>query len=894
MSLSPGGRFGQYSIRQRLGVGGMGEVWRATDERLVRDVALKVLPVAFAGDPERLARFAREAQLLAQLNHPNIAAIYGVEEVGGARALVMELVEGPTLAELVARGPLPIAEVLQLSRQLADALENAHARGIVHRDLKPANIKVKADGQLKVLDFGLAKALERGLTSATSDGAATLADSPTVALPLSFAATAEGVILGTAAYMAPEQAKGKTVDRRADIWAFGVVVYEMLTGRAPFRQESLAETLAAVLHAEINLAALPPQTPEPLRRLLRRCLTRTLDDRLRDIGDARFELQESAVVAPSSSPNGAADSATGSTALAAAAHPRRWLGRAAAFLVTAALLLGIGRFTANPQPSPLALRAYLPPPPELRFATAEGPVRISADGRRLVFALDGSEAQRGLWIQNLADEGTQRIPATEKAYEPFWSPDGSAVGFFKEPSLMRYDLASGAPASPLAPVSDARGGSWSPLGVIVFAPNGSGPLARVAETGGKVEAATVLGEGETAHLRPQFLPDGRRFLYYVSATSPERSGLAVASLDDPHGRFLLPAASPPLFVPAAGKGSDWLVSTRDGYLLAQRFDQNSLTTQGPPLNLANEVDYVDKYSNLAVTAAPELLLFHRKQAGVRAAELFRNGQLSRWVGEGNERNLDLSRDGHFLAMEQRPGTVPGDLWVIDLDRQVRTRLTSGPEAEFGPVWSVDGQRIFYSVPRGDTYFLESRLASGVGEATPLLTSKQRIELVAALPDGLHLLAEIYGAGREDLVVIDLATQSYTNYIATPAKEMSCRPSPDGRWVAYISDESGRDEVYIQPYPATGERWKVSENGGDAPRWRGDGRELYYLAKDQLVAVPVAAGRQLELGAPQPLFRINSNDYVVSADGQRFLFVDDNAAKDRTPLTLIAGWQKEKG
>jgi hypothetical protein len=895
MSLSSGARFGPYAIRERLGVGGMGEVWRASDERLLRDVALKVLPEAFAADPERLARFAREAQLLAQLNHPNIAAIFGLEEVDSVRALVMELVEGPTLADLLARGPLPVEEVLALSRQLADALETAHGRGIVHRDLKPANIKVSDSLRLKVLDFGLAKALASGLSATVlpnlavpaSVTATRSADSPTVVLPQSFAATADGVILGTAAYMAPEQAKGKMVDRRADIWAFGVVVYEMLTGVAPFRQESLAETLAAVLHAEIDFGHLPPETPEPLRRLLRRCLTRPVEDRLRDIGDARLDLQESMA---------GGDPASG-VVRAPASHPGRAgklaiAGLAASLLVIAFLAFQLARAGGESTPLP-ELRLEVPPPEGLRFWPVEGPAQISPDGRALVFAADGLEADRGLWILNLGDGKGFRIAGSERTYEPFWSPDSAAVGFFGEPNLMRYEVGAGGPPLPIAPVVDGRGASWGSQGFIVFAPGEAGPLSQVKATGGQpAAAATVLAEGELAHLRPQFLPDGRRFLYFVAAQKPERTGLAIASLDDPQGRFLMPLPSPAHLVLDAASGIDWLLYTHDGNLLTQRFDRERLEVVGKASKLAENVDYVREYSNRAFSATPEVLVFHRQLAGAKPQEFQRSGEISRTVGEIGDRNLDLSPDGRHLAFEHVLGAQPRDLWVADLARGVRTRLTSGPEGAFGPVWSADGERIFYGLPRGKEWAVAMRLASGVGAATTVLETAERLEVIAAFPDGRHLLVErMSTALREDLLVVDLETRSSTIYVSTPAKELSGRPSPDGRFVAYVSDESGRSEIYLQPYPATGQRWKVSQDGGDAPRWRGDGRELYYLARNlELVAVTLKLGNQPELGIPAPLFRVTSIDYVAHLDGQRFLVVAD-ATRTASPLTLQQGWQQ---
>ncbi|MEO8505917.1 MAG: protein kinase [Acidobacteriota bacterium] len=875
MSVDVGSRIGPYEVVSKLGEGGMGEVWRATDSRLRRDVAIKVLPRAFADDPERLARFEREAQVLAHLQHPNIAAIFGLEEAGATRGLVLELVEGPTLAERLAHGPLALEESLAIARQLVDALEEAHEKGIVHRDLKPQNVKAAIDGRVKVLDFGLAKAMD---PMASGSGVnEQLAMSPTLTL----GATVQGVILGTAAYMAPEQAKGIAVDKRADIWAFGVVLYEMLVARRLFDGDTVPETLAGVLRAEIDFAALPASTPPALRRLLERCLERNPKNRLRDIGDARFMLaeaeRESSVPAISSAPG----------------LPSRRLTLLAAglaVLAAAALGLGIGRRSIVTAAAELPrARLEISTPKDVTFNDADGPVTLSADGRRLAF-LARSEDTNGLWWRNLDSAEARLVPGTKDAYEPFWSPDGRTLGFCSS-QLMRWDVEDGGAPVPLAPMEDARGAAWSSRGVIVYAPAPNSFLMAVPAAGGAARAVTRLDatHAEVAHVRPQFLPDGRHFIYWASSSRPGDSAIVVGDLDSTETRRLLT-----LEVPARFAAPSSLMFVRSGTLSTLSFDPDRLLVQGEPSTVVSGVDFIEEYVNPAFSVSSNgILAFHRQREPGIPTWFDRSGRRGETFGLSGDNNLDLSPDGKRLAVDAPETTTRQlDVWVIDLERGVRTRLTFEPAMDLGPVWSADGREIFYVSREGQRNILRSKLASGVGTARDIFSTEYLLEPIAGFPDARHLLIEAWPPDSHgDLEVVDLATGARQPFVATPAHEESGRISPDGNLIAYLSEESGAPEAYVQPYPPTGERWQLSSGGAAAPRWRGDGRELFYVSRGQLQSVAVQRTPRFAFGKPEPLFRSPGRDYVVDRTGQRFLFVNSTQTGESTPIEIFIGWNR---
>ena len=575
MAFTPGTRLGVYEVNAPIGEGGMGQVYRATDTTLGRQVAIKILPDAFASDPERLARFEREARTLASLNHPHIAAIYGFEKSAGMHALVMELVEGEDLSQRIARGAIPFDEALPIARQIADALEAAHEQGIIHRDLKPANIKVRSDGTVKVLDFGLAKAMEPAAGSSPN-----LSMSPTITTP---AMTQAGMILGTAAYMSPEQARGKTVDKRADIWAFGAVLYEMLTGRRAFEDEDVSMTLSKVLQREPDFDALPPSVPARASQALRVCLRKDPKQRAGDIRDVRLALEGAfETVGPQT------------TAMATTAASRgRLVGMTAlavaAVIVAIALAIpAVRHLRETPPPLPLETRVDIVTP-----ATAQPTdFALSPDGRQIVFSASGDGASH-LWLRSLATTTAQPLAGTEGARGPFWSPDGRSVGFMAGNALKRLDLGGGAPQT-LAPVTSGGGATWSANGVIVFAPITRGTLMRVSATGGVVAAATTFGPGQVGHLAPQFLPDGRRFLF-TALGAPDATGIYLGTLDGSAPIRLTPTDSAGMYLPEgpgrAGpfRGSGWMLWVRAGTLVAQRLDVAKAALTGEPVTVADGV-----------------------------------------------------------------------------------------------------------------------------------------------------------------------------------------------------------------------------------------------------------------------------------------------------------------
>jgi serine/threonine protein kinase/Tol biopolymer transport system component len=915
-----------YRISAKLGEGGMGEVWRATDARLGRDVALKILPPRFTADPERLARFEREAKLLASLNHPGIAQIYGIEEGDGVRALALELVEGPTLADRLAQGAIPWRDALPLFRELAQALAFAHERGIIHRDLKPANIKLTADGQIKVLDFGLAKALDPmgdPASAAASAHSPTLMHSPT----LTVAGTELGVILGTAAYMSPEQARGRPVDKRADVWAYGVVLFETLVGRQLFEGETVSDTLAAVLRQEIPWSALPADTPAPLRRLLRRCLERDPKRRLHDLADARADLEEAEL--PEEAP------APAPAATAEVASPSRRLSSTLVLLAAAVAgaLLAYGWMRSRTVPPPKAgpFRFEILPASGSTFDYQNGPATLSPDGRNLALHVTSAGDQtEEVWVRRLAGLEAKPVAGSVRVYDQFWSPDGRSIGYFSDNAgLMRVDIDAGSKPVAIAPAPDARGASWGSRGVIIFSDNGRRELLQVSANGGDATPATALdaGAGEIAHIRPFFLPDGDHFLYYAESTQPRRSGAVLARLSGGEPVFLLPLDSP------AAYASGELLYLRGGTLFAQKLDVERAALAGEPSPLVPDIAPDPRFLNRTFSASENgVLVFHTGSLELGKPIWFdRTGRRGEIAGSDGDQNLDISPDGTKVAVNNEdPATRIADIWTIDLARGIRARLSSSPAPEIGPVWSPDGRTIYFArddraapavSPEGtgakpapgtatapatlpatgtaatspqsaEAFSVVSRNASGLGDENVLLRSSNRLEPIAASSDGRWLLFETGSPetrGDLELLALD-GSGERRPFAATPAHEESGRFSPDGRFIAYCANESGQLEVYVQPWPPSGERWQISGGGGWSPRWRADGRELYYVARGRdLMAVDIATRPAFKLIAEKRLFPIPGPDFVVTPDGQRFLFVAERDESRRTPVQILLNW-----
>jgi Tol biopolymer transport system component len=877
MQLTPGTKLGSCEVVGPLGVGGMGEVYRARDTRLGREVALKVLPDSLSTDRERLARFQREAQVLASFNHPNVASIYGVEDAGGTPALVLELVEGPTLADRIARGPMPLAEAIPIARQVAEALEYAHERGVVHRDLKPANVKLDAEGRAKVLDFGLAKALAPDPTTTQGD--------PSYSPTITSLGTMAGAVLGTAAYMSPEQARGSAVDRRADIWAFGALLWEMLSGRRAFEGETVSDTLASVLRAPLEWDALPPATPRKIRRLLERCLERDPKRRLRDIGEARITLE---------SPDDEPGAARGGTETQVAPGRGRvgtvlpWALFAGSVIGLVAVLL-TGRETSAPEP----ITRFLIPAPAT--VDAMNWPRFSPDGGTLAFLGRDASNKTSIWLRPLDSFEAFPLAGTEDAGRPFWSPDGRHLAFFRSGQLLKVPVGGG-PAQLICEAPTGADGSWGSAGIILFDGAANDPLRRCPAAGGIAteQARADAEKGETQHAWPFFLPDGRHYLFLVIGAGGKQT-IHLASLDEPGSKPLVPTDSRAEF------GSGYLLYILQETLVAQRLDESSLAVVGDPLPLASGVSPRPR-GDFSVSANGALAYRASGEAGTsRLIWVDRSGKELGTIGTPDEYlDLDLSPDGSRLAYGLSDGRQQ-DLWVRDLRRDVTMRLTSEDTNEVWPVWSPDGTRIAYSSDEGGSFALTWRSASGTGKAETLHgVEGSNLGALDWSRDGRSLLFAVFAPGRRpDVRVLSMAGErAPIDFLDSErAVEMNARFSPDGKWVAYQSDESGRNEIYVQPYPATGAKWTISNGGGTMPAWRGDGRELFYRAPDDsIAAVPMALGMTLDAGNPATLFSrplqpggIFRNRYVVSADGQRFLLNVASEKQGVTPFSAVLRW-----
>jgi serine/threonine protein kinase/Tol biopolymer transport system component len=886
MTLATGTRLGPYEIVGALGAGGMGEVYRARDTRLGREVALKVLPAEFAADAERMARFEREAKVLASLNHPNIASIYGFEDSSGAgapaRALVMELVEGQTLGERIAKR-LPLDEALPIAKQIAEGLEYAHERGIVHRDLKPANVKITPDGVVKILDFGLAKALE-------GDGA--IGSDPASSPTMSRLATQAGIILGTAAYMSPEQAKGKSVDRRADIWAFGCVLYEMLTGKKPFGGETITDILASVVRAEPDWAALPAGTPAAIPILLRRCLRKDAKQRLQAIGDARIAIDETL--------SGAELDSTATAppmALSAASRWLRglpWVGMAAFAIIGALFALG---YIARAPQSPPAVISQILPPPGSNFAlggNVAGPPAFSPDGRKLAFAAIGSDGKQQIWVRSLDSSTAQPLAGTDGATYPFWSPDGRSLGFFANGKLNRID-ASGGPVLALCDASNGRGGAWSRDGTILFTPGLATPIYRVSAAGGPPTAVTKLLS--LSDRWPQFLPDGKHFLFYQHSDIPEHSGTFVASFGGGR-KLLVRGESNALFAPPG-----YLLFIRQNTLMAQPFDMGNLRLSGNAVPLAeNAVQNFIIFLGMFTVSDNGMLAFEQQGSSSGNLELLwfdRSGKQLRQTGNSGVYYAPrISPDGSRLAVSIA-GAEGNSLWVFDLARNLKTRLTFS-QTDTEPAWSPDGKTIVFQSGRGSVFHLYHKAADGTGKTTPLLADDGSEYSPVWLADGRYVVFERVAAapGSHMEIWAMPASGGGKPFPVVQGQFAASEPavSPDGKWLAYVSAESNKPEVYVQPFPHGEGKMQVSTDGGHFPLWRHDGKELFYVTpNDKLMVAEISQrGTSLAVEKVEPLFQVNSLfgpgwPYDVSADGKEFVVASQQLEQAGQPVTLVTNW-----
>jgi eukaryotic-like serine/threonine-protein kinase len=895
MPLAAGSRVGAYEIAEPIGSGGMGEVFRAVDTTLNRSVAIKVLPSSLAHDADRLARFEREAQTLASLNHPNIAQVYGFEKGEGAdRALVMELVEGPTLADRIATGPIPLDEAMPIALQIAEALESAHDLGIVHRDLKPANIKVRLDGTVKVLDFGLAKAIAREPVSGS------IANSPTMTTP---AMTQAGMILGTAAYMSPEQAKGKVVDRRTDIWAFGCVVFEMLTGATAFPGDEVSDVLVAIMRDEPAWQRLPASTPRHLTTMLQRCLQKDVKKRLPHIGVARLELSgdasEPGVVSPAAS--------FGQRIL----HGFAWLSAGAVASGIAFVL--IGRFA--PAAMERQVTFEIAPPKGAVFSGNIGVPRIalSRDGRRVVYQAS-FQGQPRLWVRALDSNESRPItmdgaaPTSDLSMQQaFWSPDGQAIAFFDEVErkLKAVDAAGGVVRTICDVAGNQLAGSWGVDGTIVFSSLATGGILKVASTGGVPTPVTSVDQsrGEASHLWPDLLPDGRHVVYLVSGGS--KPGIYVQAIAGGTPVFLLESAAM-----ARVAAPNRLLFVRGTALVTQEIDLDRLQLRGDAIQVTDSVGRTPAGRVAVSTSARGDVVYAAALSGADPSEavwMDRRGVIDETIPPLPMASLSLrlSNDGRTLAYSRINGQQ-GEIWLYDTERGVSSPLPLGPASDATqPIFSTDGSQIYFRRVIGRGFgTIERQPVSGVTQPVELLRAlmAEAMAPLAVTIDPPRLLYLAAPGGRRGLWVLPLnGTAKPTPYIdQADARVLMAALSPDNRHVALTLGHPAQSQLFVQTFPdPTQGRWPVSGIGGTYPRWRPDGKELFYVEAGAVYAVPVV-GAARPIGEAAKLFELppfvsqtGLIPYDVTADGQRFVVVRRREVNASRAFTVILNWQPRR-
>ena len=888
MPLEPGTTLGSFQVIAKIGEGGMGEVYQARDTKLDRNVALKVLPEAFTADPDRLARFEREAKVLASLNHPNIAHIHGLEDSGGIRALVLELVDGPTLADRIAQGPIPLDEARPIATQIADALEAAHAAGVIHRDLKPANIKVKSDGTVKVLDFGLAKAFQPDALDVD------VSASPTISLTA--AATQMGMVIGTAAYMSPEQARAKSVDKRTDIWAFGAVVYEMLTGRKAFGGDDLSQTLARVIEREPDWDALSGLAPPVLTLFLRRCLDKDPVQRIHDVADVRLALDgafETAVVhtvAPEPPPSARR-----------AVLPWGIAAVAVAGLVVA--LVQSWSREAPPAPSPVRFAVEMPV--NAAVGLQAGSLAISPDGSRVAFPVGRGPTGR-LHLRSLDSFEAEPVRGTDGGIMPFFSPDGTWLAFFADGQLKRVSV-DGGTSLPIVEAVGSLGASWGEHDAIVYSPSFFEPLWQVDAEGREPHRLTTLESGELGHWWPDVLPEGRGVLFTVYRRGGGHTIDAYAS-DTGQRHTVLDGA----FARYAATGH--LLFVRNGALMAVPFDADRLKTLGAAVPVLEEIGYDSTTAGAHYAVSDDGALVYLTSAELNPLmaliSVDRDGAAELLFEPGFFLDPHVSPDGGHIALGIKDAANNPDVWVMDLDRGGRTRVTDSSGVEGALVWTPDGNDLilFQEGLDGSLTLGAGRAAAdGSGETVPLVVPEQSDVLPGSLtPDGRVLAYTLSENSLADLWTVSLDGPSEpTPFLQTAASEGLPAFSPNGEWLAYQSDDSGRLEIYVQPYPGPGRRVAVSTEGGAEPVWSRDGGEIFYRPLDEnglMVAEVAATVPELVFGVPRQLFEghydrhpwgltIGQRNYDVMPDGQRFIML--RRADARLPrFNVVLNWDSE--
>jgi len=897
MTLAVGSRLGPYEVLAPLGAGGMGEVYKARDTRLERTVAIKVLPSHLSASPEVRQRFEREAKTISQLSHPHICALHDVGHQDGTDYLVMEYLEGQTLAERLAKGPLPLEQVLRYGVEIADALDKAHRQGIVHRDLKPANVMLTKSG-VKLLDFGLAKAFP-------SPGGRGVGGEGLTSLPTQANLTQEGTILGTFQYMAPEQLEGKDADARTDIFAFGAVLYEMATGRKAFSATSQASLITAIMSSDpAPISSVQPMSPRPLDRVVKTCLAKDPEDRWQSAADAGRELKwiaEGGSQAELPAP------------LVARRKGRERLAWGAFAIAALAALVSVFLLVLQRREPTGVFRSSILPPANSRFWFSGSPMAVSPDGRQVAFVTQSPEGARLLWIQPFEASAAQPIAGTEGAYFPFWSPDSRFLGFFAEGKLKKI-AASGGPPQTLCDAPSGGGGTWNRDGVILFVPSRGDPIHRVASSGGVASPVTQIdtSRAEFGHTWPFFLPGGHHFLYSSyrgRAARDQAFTVHLGSLDSKDRRVLLHARTNVAYAPSSpGSPQGHVLFSRGSTLLARPFDANRLEFTGADFPVTEHVQ---------VFPAAQSASFSVSENGILAYRSSTHGNLSQlsWFDRGG-RELEsigapadyyhprLSHDGRRVAvMLNDPQTNDADIWLYDLPRQVFTRLTFGPAVNLFPIWSPDDDRVVFASNRKGFHDLYQKEASGTGEDELLLASATSYKFPTDWSQDGNLIAfhstDTKAKRGSDIWVFFLSDRKARPFLSTPFHERSAQFSPDGRWMAYESAESGRSEIYVQAFPASGGKWQISSAGGSYPRWRRDGKELFYIAPDQtLMAVEITTASQFAAGVPTALFRTQIKrldigfQYDVSPDGKRFLINTLAGEEKSEAITIVQNWTAE--
>ena len=877
MTLAAGSRLGPYEILAPLGAGGMGEVYKAKDSRLDRTVAVKVLPEHLSSSEEMRQRFEREAKAISQLSHPNICALYDVGSQDGVEYLVMELLEGETLAARVLKGALPLDQTLSYGVQIADALDKAHRQGIVHRDLKPGNIMLTKSG-VKLLDFGLAKAMapatqQSGLTSL-----------PTVATPHNLTQT--GTILGTFQYMAPEQLEGAEADARSDIFALGAVLFEMATGQKAFHGKSQASLIGSILKEEPPaVSSVAPMTPPALDRVIKTCLAKDPENRFQTAHDVKLQLQWIA--------EGGSQAGLPAPVVARRKNREKLAWAVAGAALVAAFAFGVGFVRRAPAPRPM-VRFDIPTPEGI---TAIDAPRISPNGRYLAFNATDSSGKARIYVRPLNTLVAQPLAGTEGTQRPFWSPDSRFLGFIAEGKLKKIEV-TGGPAQKICDAPTGADGSWSPQGVILFDGRATDPIYRVSAAGGTpvIAAKADPARKETTAAWPEFLPDGRHFLYMVTAEKAENNSYRIGSLDSTESKALASAQTLVTYAPPG-----YLLFVRDKTLVAQPFDAKALKTTGEPIPLAEQIGTNALGLARFSVSREGTLVYRTGESGDRLVWVDRTGREIETVGDPGElHNPAFSPGGDRLAYDVAdPRSGRADIWVRDLKRGVASRLTFGKADSFAPLWSPDGRTIVFT--QGQDLF--EKAADGQGEEK-LLFKSDELKVVSDWSRDGHTLAFQSRAKETNWDVWVLAMsgeQKPTAFVKSPFSDSQPRFSPDGRYLAYQSNESGRFEVYMQSFPGPGGKWQISTGGGVEAHWRADGKELYYRSPDQkLMTVEIQAGPSFSAGVPQAAFlgRFEAgtarNRYLPAPDGKRFLTVAPLGREAMTPTTVVLNWFAELG